>query len=256
MQRAVIAMIGVLSVLVMAAGASAARGRHAAPVRCAPRGPVLYADSEAVVYTIREHRVIPFVGGGHEVQTVIATRGCAFGQKGSYKLGEVYVPEGTEVNGYTRDYTLAGSTVAYEEFFTTANRYTLEGQAVTTSLRVIVRDLRTGRVLHEVPTGTPPKPEPGSVGVGNVVALVLKRDGSVAWIAKDSERSATAKAPYFDVYATDKSGTRLLASGTDVDPSSLALSVGATHTGDYPDASEGSTLYWTQDGKPYSATLD
>jgi hypothetical protein len=151
---------------------------------------------------------------------------------------------------------LAGSVVAYEEFFTTADRYTLEGEPVTTALRVIVRDLRTGRVLHDVPTGTPPKPEPGSVGVGNIVALVLKSNGSVAWIAEDSERSAAAKAAYFDVYATDKSGTRLLASGTDIDPSSLALSAGATHLDDYPHTIAGNTLYWTQGGQSFSTTLN
>jgi hypothetical protein len=125
-----------------------------------------------------------------------------------------------------------------------------------TRLKVIVRDLRTGRVLHDVPTGTPPKPEPGSVGVGNIVALVLKSNGSVAWIAEDSERSAAAKAAYFDVYATDKSGTRLLASGTDIDPSSLALSAGATHLDDYPHTIAGNTLYWTQGGQSFSTTLN
>jgi hypothetical protein len=256
MKRTAMALIGVLAVLLMTATASAARGTHSALARCAPSSHILYADSEAAVYTVRERLVIPFVGGGHEVQMAIATRGCAYGQKGSYKLGQEYVPEGTEVNGYTRDYTLVGSTVAYEEFVTTANRYTRAGEVVRTSLRVIVRDLRTGRVLHEVPTGTPPKPEPGSVGVGKIVALVLKSDGSVAWIAKDSERSATAKAAYFDVYATDRSGMRLLASGTSVDPASLALSVGATHLDSYPHRIAGSTLSWTQGGQSFSTTLN
>jgi hypothetical protein len=152
--------------------------------------------------------------------------------------------------------TLTGSVVAYEEFLTTANRYTLEGAPVKASLRVIVRDLRTGRVLYDVPTGTPPKPKEGSVGVGRIVAIVLKSDGSVAWIANDTERSATAKAPYFDVYATDKSGTLLLAAGTDIDPSSLALSVGATHLGYYPDAIAGDAVYWTQGGQSFSTTLN
>jgi hypothetical protein len=256
MERTAIALICVLTVLLMAAPARAAPAEHSASARCAVRGHIVYADSDAIVYTVRERLVTPFVGGGHEVQTVIATRGCAYGQEGSYKLGEEYVPQGTEVNRYTREYTLAGSTVAYEEFFTTASRYTREGEAVRTALRVIVRDLRTGRVLHDVPTGAALKPKPGSVGVGNIVALVLKSDGSVAWIAKDTERSATAKATYFDVYATDKSGTRLLAFGTNIDPSSLALSIGATHLGYYPDALAGGTLFWTQGGQSFSTTLN
>ena len=61
---------------------------------------------------------------------------------------------------------------------------------------------------------------------------------------------------YFDVYACDKSGTRLLASGTNVDPSSLALSTGATGIGVYPSSIAGSTLYWTQEGKQASSTLN
>jgi hypothetical protein len=161
-----------------------------------------------MLYTVREREVVPFVGGGHEVQTVIATRGCVYGRKGSYKLGEELVPAGTEDDGYTRHYVLAGATVAYEKFFTTETRYTREGEATRTSWRVIVRDLRTGRVLHDVPTGTPLKPESGYIGVGNIVALVVATDGSVAWVAEHYERSATpsgTEAPYFDVYAVDGS---------------------------------------------------
>jgi len=80
-----------------------------------------------------------------------------------------------------------------------------------------------------------------------VVGLVAKPNGSVAWIAEDFERSAPAtstseEARYYDVYASDKSGTGLLASGLDVSPSSLALG--------------GSTVYWTQGGKPASAVLN
>src|SRR4029077_17139210 len=97
------------------------------------------------------------------------------------------------------------------------------------------------------------------IGVGNVVALVLKSDGSVAWIADDYMRSITPGGtgpPYFDVYAVDRSGTRLLASGTDVDPSSLALSVGGNNIGMSSRSVAGSTLYWTQGGKPFSTTLN
>jgi hypothetical protein len=111
---------------------------------------------------------------------------------------------------------------------------------------VVVRDLSTGRVLHKVPTGSPVKSNPYQAGVGPVVALVVKANGSVAWIAEDVERSmnvgSSEVVPYFDVWEADKTGSRLLASGFDVDPSSLALA--------------GSTLYWTQGGKPFSASLN
>ena len=226
------------------AAANAARARRATPVKCAPSSSrVLFTDPLAEVYAAQNGEVLNI-------------RACANGRRGSFFIASCNRRESAAACADVPRVTLAGPVVAYEEFFTTANRYTLEGEAVTASLRVIVRDLRTGRVLHDVPTGTPPKPKPGSVGVGNIVALVLESDGSVAWIAKDTERSAAAKAPYFDVYATDKSGTRLLASGTNIDPSSLALSVGATHLGYYPDAIAGSTLYWTQGGQSFSTMLN
>jgi hypothetical protein len=124
---------------------------------------------------------------------------------------------------------------------------------------VVVRDLRTGRVLHKSPTGSPLRPEAGYVGVGNVVAIVLKGDGAVAWIADDYERSSGAgtanEAVYFDVEAVDRTGSRLLASGTAVDPSSLSLAVGATNVGYHSAALMGSLLYWTEGGTPASAVL-
>ena len=52
---------------------------------------------------------------------------------------------------------------------------------------------------------------------------------------------ASPEVPYFDVYAAEKYGTRLVASGLDVNNASLALA--------------GNTLHWTQGGKPGSATL-
>jgi hypothetical protein len=94
------------------------------------------------------------------------------------------------------------------------------------------------------------------VGVGNLVALVVTSDGAAAWIVEDNERS-TSMAPgglFFDVYAVDSSGTRLLAAGTDIDSTSLALSVGTMNL-TYPQVVAGSTLYWTAAGKSFSAPL-
>jgi hypothetical protein len=151
--------------------------------------------------------------------------------------------------------TLAGPIVAYEESSASGGL----GADPTGRNVVIVRDLRTGRVLRKVPTGVPLKPEPRYVGVGNVVAIIVKSDGSVAWIADDYERSHPSGSPevsYFDVYAVDKSGTRLLAAGSEIDPSSLALSVTGTNIGQGSHTAPGSTLYWTQGGKPMSAALN
>jgi hypothetical protein len=233
---------------VAVASASGATDRHHAVSRCpTARSQVLAADSQAEVYAIRE--------GSDEYLSV---RACAYGQRHSLFVTTCNREEKAEACDGMLHVTLAGAIIAYEESFSTATRYTREGEPVSNAWRVIVRNLRTAKVLHRVPTGTPVTPKPTYVGVGNVVALVLTSDGSVAWIAEDNERSATgtpAEAVYFDVYAVDKSGTRLLAAGANVDPSSLALAVGDSNTGGYPHAVVGSTLYWTQDGASFAATL-
>ena len=63
------------------------------------------------------------------------------------------------------------------------------------------------------------------------------RDGSVAWIVETNEEEGE-----YQVHAVDKSGSRVLASNPDIDPTSLALA--------------GSTLYWTQGGQPATASLN
>ncbi len=79
-----------------------------------------------------------------------------------------------------------------------------------------------------------------------MLAIVLKSDGAVTWTAYDFDRTLAPAnlfyPPYYDLYAADKSGERLVASGTEVNPYSLALA--------------GGTLYWTQGSKPMSAPLE
>jgi hypothetical protein len=103
--------------------------------------------------------------------------------------------------------------------------------------------LRNGRILHKIPTGTPQTPlaNPTSIGVGPVLTIVVKRDGSAAWIARDNALSTPTAADY-QVDTVDNSGGHLVASGANIDPSSLALA----H----------SIIYWTEDGKPMSAALN
>ena len=163
--------------------------------------------------------------------------GCAYGRTKAYRLG---IPPacGAPVCQGVKHELLAGSIVAYESFFTS------EGEG---RWYVVVRDLRNGRLLRHLATGVPLKHKLNFAGVGPIVGLVAKPNGSVAWIAEDFERSAPStstseEARYYDVYASDKSGTRLLASGLNVSPSSLALG--------------GSTVYWTQGGQPTSAVLN
>lgn len=120
--------------------------------------------------------------------------------------------------------------MAYEEWSTVPHG--------STYWLVIVRNLRTGRVLHKVPTGIA---GPGTVevlGDGFTTAIVVKPDGAVAWILE----SGASRPIEYQVHAVDAKGERTLASGSGIEPSSLALA--------------GSTLYWTQDGQSFSATLN
>ena len=132
-----------------------------------------------------------------------------------------------------RTETLAGTYVAYEYFLVLGEEKDREE-----TFLIIVRDLHNGHVLHKVPTGVPFPPDPLVVGNGPASSIALKNDGSVAWITADS----VGETIYYEVHALDKTGNRLLATGTDIVPHSLALA--------------GSTLYWTQDGKPFSTKLN
>jgi hypothetical protein len=196
---------------------------------------------------VSESAVVRQMRGGNEW-----VFGCSRGRR-AYRLGFPHACDETGCVGVDKE-ILNGSIVAYEWERNTA---TNEEEYV------IVRDLRTGKVLHAVPTGARLRPESGKVGVGRVTTMVVKSDGAVAWIAFDFERSpgplafrecqakgiiecrlpkALEELKCYDVYETDKTGTQLLASSTKVDPDSLALA--------------GSTLYWTQNGKPMSAVLN
>lgn len=246
MRRLAIAAIPVLALLLIPGGARAERARHALPAKCAPSSHTVLADAYAQVYST------PVDSDG-----VISLRACVYGRRRSYIVSGCNYEESASVCADKSHVALVGTVVAYEDTFAPAGGH--EGEESIAEWHIEVRDLRPGRLLHEVSTGTPLKPAPRYVGVGPVVGLVLKSDGSVAWIAYDYERSSKllgAGAPYFDVYATGKTGTRLLASGTNIDPSSLALSVGASGVNARPRTIEGSTLFWTQGGASASALLN
>jgi hypothetical protein len=248
MRRIVIAVIPLLTVLLMPGGANAARARHALPAKCAPSSHTLLADPQAQIYST------PI-----DIDGVISLRACVYGQRRSYIISGCNYEESAAVCAGKSHVTLVGSVVAFGD--TVKAEAGQEDEESIDEWHVEVRDLRTGRLLHKVPTGMPLKPAPHYVGVGPIVGLVLKSDGSVAWIADDYERSSVLgrkpfTIPYFDLYAVDKAGTRLLASGTNIDPSSLALSVGDFGVSGVLRTVVGSALYWTQGGKSESASLD
>jgi hypothetical protein len=209
-------------VLVLAPGASAAR--HTAATRCRPgRTNLLAVDTHAEVY-----KVVNNTGPYWEVV------GCADGGR-PYVLGELPGNQlGPGAGGGLRHVTLTGVMSAYADY--------LFGEVGWARWLIVVRDLRTGQTLHMVPTGNleEPNPNPYSAGIGPALAIVVKNDGSVAWVAEDFYLSEN-KPTYYQIHAVDKMGSRVVAEGTDIDPRSLALA--------------GRTLYWTQNGQAMSAPL-
>lgn len=236
MRRVGVAALVMFTLVFDAASAGGALPRRRTSSRCpqAHAHPVL-ADAHVVIYTVHEA-----VKGPYETEHFIVTRVCAYGHPGSFKIAEHRIPEPTEGwGGGAFHVTLDGSMVAYEKWKTSATRYYQEGEPLWSTWRVIVRDARTGRIVRAVPTGTAQPAEPWFhfVGDGKATMIVLKGDGSVGWIT-DTEQENNR----YEVHAADHNGSRVLATGDDIDPNSLALA--------------GSTLYWTQEGKPMSARLD
>ena len=114
-----------------------------------------------------------------------------------------------------RTVRLTGPSVAYERL--DCNKGTCTGG-------IRVRNLRTGTVrTNPIPAGTAVATE-----------IVVSSSGAVAWTRK-------LQAQIVEVRALGAGGERLLDSGTDVDPESLALA--------------GSTVYWTKAGIAQSAVL-
>jgi hypothetical protein len=212
---------------------------------------VLASDRQAVVFESPGGEWGPHL----EDESGPAIWACAYGHM-LYRIGAP-PPAGGSKYGWTAvsHVVLSGATVAYEwESFAGTQA---EAGPQFDLWFVVVRDIRSDRLLRRVPTGDLLQPEHGSAGVGAVESMVLEPSGSVAWIATDNERSSQLpeqfvckpfetcgyrdRPQYFDLYASDSSGTRLLASGTKIAPSSLTLA--------------GHTMHWTQAGKRMSAAL-
>jgi hypothetical protein len=220
-------------------------GARAAGIGCAPPHVRLFAaDAEAEVY-ITQEPYFEAEGKHAQLGTNTVFRGCVYGSRRSFPIGIVSVGSSSgEVS--TNDVTLSGVDVGYDASVISGESGGLV--RLETSDYVVVKDLRTGRVLHRVPDGIPLEARTGDVGVGSVKALAVKSDGAVAWMVLDDLRSeklaretGEESIRYSDLYALDKTGERLLASGVELAPGSLALA--------------GSTIYWTQGGRPFSALL-
>lgn len=182
---------------------------------------VIARDVQAEVYRVHKYE-----------SAVYEYRGCVFGSKRSLRLGRELVSGSPYGSLAIKDMVLASAIVAYETELSSG-----AGELKKSERHVVVVDLRTGQVLHRVPTGMSRYPALKITGAGEVCAIVVKRNGAVAWINDTSQRENR-----FEVHALDANGERVLAVGSNVAPESLALA--------------GSTVYWVEGGKPMSATLD
>jgi hypothetical protein len=198
---------------------------------CPPaRSHVVLSNKRAFVYKATEYAIESeeTVGGGQERYRVpfTAIRGCAAGHRRTYKLGTPAAGSGSSSSDFTgiKRFALGGTMVAYEESFGGCQ---LNQTQCNAKWFVVVRNLITGSVVHRVPTGTAKPPNPGVVGAGEALQIIVKSDGSVAWITLREAQ----------LHVLDGEGGRVLASG--VERGSLKI--------------EGAQLSWRVEGKLASA---
>jgi hypothetical protein len=223
MRRQMLGLVGavVLGLTVGEVGFTAATAMPGP--RCAPRGAhVIRRDAQAEVYELEDDAPLEVFGclrGRRRVSTL-----------GPFAAGS---PEGASGIDHV---TLTGGVVAYEELSLPGEK---GGENPELVWLVIVRDLTNGRIVRRLPTGAAPAGTK-AIGAGSVVRLVLKANGSVAWTTEYAFGPLSGPHTY-QVRAVDKTGNRLLASGTDVRPKSLKL--------------RGSALSWVKGGRVSSTTL-
>jgi hypothetical protein len=133
---------------------------------------------------------------------------------------------------------LAGVFVAYE-------RYTLypAGGAGDTQTDLYVVDLRNGKVVVDEEA----RPPTGQMEDRSVTDLVLKRNGSVAWISDHWTYDTNPAVVNYEVHRFSRDpanpGRALLDSGGDIERDSLAL------------AADRKTIVWTKGGQQKSGQL-
>jgi hypothetical protein len=130
-----------------------------------------------------------------------------------------------------RNLRLAGRYVAYS--------------STLNAVKVTVRNLRSGRVVHNEAAAQLTRP-----ALSSLTDVKLKRTGAIAWIVRLTpidgplapDPSPADSQPDYQVLKADRAGRALLDSGLDIAPGSLRLS--------------GATVSWTKAGASRSAALN
>jgi hypothetical protein len=177
------------------------------PVVCEPfQAHTLASDRAAVVYSLDGEAY-----------------GCSRPTGPTYKLGSVKLCIGATRVG---PFALAGDVVAYGSETCGVD---------SSSSQAIARNLESGHTLRREPATSRTLVEQE----GGLQSIVVKADGSIAWIA--AEQSLGNHGRLLQVRKDDRGGDTLLSSSLAVLPSSLKL--------------HGSRLTWRDAGKLRSATL-
>jgi hypothetical protein len=165
------------------------------------------------------------------VARVYASRGVAYGCSSvsggrSFKLG---LAGGVAGPTNVDKVSIVGTVSAYESY---------EFGIDCSAAKIAVTRLSDGKLLRSAPAINAAVLCPGGDAVNS---LVVKADGSVAWIGTGGPVLGPASQAVTEVHKLDRTGAHLLARAADIVPASLRL--------------RGSKLTWKRDGRTYSATL-
>jgi len=225
-------------------GATPSTAAASRALRCPARGAhVLLHDASSAVYWFPRRSEFGREEGAAVYACTRGHRAVALHEVLEYEdvgIGECTgEPGGCLPSNWRRTIALTGTMLAYATYSPEPSRYYVcdcERWGIT------VVNLTTRRVVHRAPTGPhhgsvePAKnfsePDQGDlyIGVGPAEQVVVKPDGSVAWIAEDfvawleAFRAGRTHEPRtYELRVIDQTGEHLIASGPRLDPHSLVL---------------------------------
>ena len=220
--RALCLVLALLSAIAVEARAATPAQASRGEICSSTGSRTVYATSLGRVFT-KPRRVREPVRGGPRFYT--AHYSCAHRYNRRFLLAESEFAGEDEYGPFR----FAGPFLAYAFFPSCAACEERQGS-------VMVQSLRTGRHLYDAEAI-----EHLDTGDESVTDLVVKRNGSVAWIAIHDDPPATDGEQDIEVNKRDRSGRARLDTGPGLGPRSLEL--------------RGSTLSWSKAGQRVSATL-